>query len=237
MNKMMTLAACTLVATATFAEVLRDEDMQKAAGNPKVEAVLESDGVCLRRSDADGSLQVIARDSAAYGIGTPRDIRNKTEVAEMKAKKRLVSFMNSKVEAYRQHGSRQSETSVEAGDGNIVTTLTTAQEAEMFESVIRESVSGNLTGVVVLKTVKVPAEGSKTSGMVQVTLGISTKTLAAATEAHNMITDSFNARRKAGEPAHKANGDCAPANGGSEANKTNDANVNKPEVRVTNTLF
>ncbi len=234
MNKMMTLAACAFVATAAFAEVLRDEDMQKAADNPQVEAALESDGVCLRRSDADGSLQVIARDSASYNIGTPRDIRNKTEVAEMKAKKRLVAFIKSKVEAYRQHGLQHSETNVEASDGNVVTTLATVQESEMFENVVRESASGTLTGVVVLKTVKVPAEGRKTSGDIQVTLGISTKTIDAATEAHNMIIDSLNQRRAIGDKPCSS-----PVKGEEKCNAGADdsANRNKPEVRKNDTLF
>jgi len=235
MNKMMTIAACTLVASAAFAEVLRDEDMQKAADNQQVQAALEADGVCLRKSDVDGSLQVIARDSVAYGIGTARDVRNKTEVAEMKAKRRLVAFIKSKLEAYRQHAASHSDTSTEASNGSIVTTLTTTHDAEMFQNAIQESTSGTLRGVVVLKTVKIPDEGSKTSGMIQVTVGYSAKTLAAATEAHNMITDSMNARRAIGDKPVKPNAsECGKK---ADAMSNEGVNHNKPEVRRNDTIF
>ena len=85
-----------------------------------------------------------------------------------------------------------------------------------------------------MKTVKVPTEGSKTSGEIQVTLGISTKTLAAAAEAHNMITDSINVRRAIGEKANKQNS----ANTNSHKNGSSGAvNQNKPEVRKNDTMF
>ena len=84
-----------------------------------------------------------------------------------------------------------------------------------------------------MKTVKIPTEGSKTSGEIQVTLGISTKTLAAATEAHNMITDSMNARRAIGEKARQKN-----ATVNNQKDGSNGAiNQNKPEVKTNNTLF
>ena len=244
MKKLMTLTACALVACAAFAEVLRDEDMQKSVDNTAVQAALSADGVCIRRNEADGSLQVIARDSADYSIGTPRDIRNKTEVAEMKAKRHLLVFVESQMKAYREHAESDSDETAETAEtvdnctgevGEIVTTLANARQAEMFQKVINESVSGTLTGVVVLKTVKIPNEGRKTSGTIQVTVGFSAKTLAAATEAHNMITDSMNQRRAIGDkpcnsPAEGAKKACNDGTDGS-------GNHNKPEVHINDTLF
>ena len=232
--KMMTLAACALVTSAAFAEVLRDEGMQKAADDPQVQKELEADGVCLHRDKGDGSLQVIARGSANYSFGTSRDVRNKTKVAELDAKQRLVSFMKGQLAAYAEVKKGSKETNAASTDGSNISMLSTAEEAEMFSSAVRESVSGTLTGVVVLKTVKTPDEGSKTSGMIQVTVGYSMKTLAAAAEAHNMISDSMNARRTIGNKPSRPNAaDCKEEKeGGGDT-----LGHNKHEVRTNDTLF
>ena len=93
--------------------------------------------------------------------------------------------------------------------------------------------SAILTGVATLKTVKIPGEDGISSGEIQVTLGVSTKTLASAAEAHNMITDSFNSRRTVGEKTNKSND--ASANTGKV--NSEEINKNKPEVRINKTLF
>ena len=119
----------------------------------------------------------------------------------------------------------------QTNDGEVVKKSVTRENMEAIKETLTVRSAAILSGVVTLKTIKIPTEGSKTSGEIQVTLGISTKTLAAATEAHNMITDSINARRAIGEKASKSNKQ--------GQNGKNDAviNQNKPEVKINNTLF
>ena len=119
----------------------------------------------------------------------------------------------------------------QAEGGEVVKKTITRENLETIKETIINQSSSILAGVVALKTVKIPTKGSKTSGEIQVTVGISTKTLDAATEAHNMIIDSLNSRRKIG--------DQVPQNGcGNKANKnTCTEAVNNVEIKINNTIF
>ena len=236
MKKMMTLAACTLVASATFAQVVKDEALEESASNPQVKEELKRspDGVCLKLAK-DGTLQYIALGSASYHFGTAKDIRNKTKAAELDAKGRLVHFIEGSI--IKKHGSHEevaTEQTLESSDGKKLTVQATKQELEMCREVVEEYTSGRLIGIVVLKVEKIPQEGSSTSGDIQVTIGMSSKTRAASDAAHNMITDSINARRTIGEKASKPN---TPDQSGMKDGSNGASNQNKPEVRTNNTLF
>ena len=115
-------------------------------------------------------------------------------------------------------------------EGEVVKKSITRENMESIKETLTVRSAAILSGVLTLKTVKIPTEGSKTSGEIQVTLGISTKTLAAAAEAHNMITDSMNARRAIGEKAN------APKQPAAEGEKNCSGN-NKVEARTNDTLF
>lgn len=237
--KMMTLAACALVASATFAQGQEKDSVKENASSPAVQEVLsQPDGVSLVRNENDGSLQIFSRGTASYDFGDARDIRSKTKAAELRAKAALSKFFNEVVEVEESSTSGEGRMSkavlTQTGDGEVVKKSVTRENIEAIKETLTVRSAAILSGVVTLKTVKIPTEGSKTSGEIQVTLGISTKTLAAATEAHNMITDSINARRAIGEKPVKSTG----ANGRQESVGSCDSkNNNKPEVRVNNTLF
>ena len=210
MKKMMTLAACALVASATFAQVQEKDSVKENASNPAVQEVLsQPDGVSLVRNESDGSLQIFSRGTASYDFGDARDIRSKTKAAELRAKAALSKFFNEVVEVEDSSTSGEGRMSkavlTQTDDGEVVKKSVTRENMESIKGTLTVRSAAILSGVVTLKTVKIPTEGSKTSGEIQVTLGISTKTLAAATEAHNMITDSINARRAIGEKASKSN--------------------------------
>lgn len=236
--KMMTLAACALVASATFAQGQEKDSVKENASNPAVQEVLsQPDGVSLIRNESDGSLQIFSRGTASYDFGDARDIRSKTKAAELRAKAALSKFFNEVVEVEESATSGEGRMSkavlTQTDDGEVVKKSVTRENMEAIKETLTVRSAAILSGVVTLKTVKIPTEGSKTSGEIQVTLGISTKTLAAATEAHNMITDSINARRAIGEKARQKN-----ANVNNQKDGSNGAiNQNKPEVKTNNTLF
>ena len=234
--KMMTLAACALVVSATFAEGQEKDSVKENASNPTVQEVLsQPDGVSLVRNESDGSLQIFSRGTASYDFGDARDIRSKMKVAELRAKAALSKYLTEMVgveESATSGEGRMSKavlTQTDAGD--IVKKSVTRENMEAIKETLTVRSTAILSGVVILKTVKIPTEGSKTSGEIQVTLGISTKTLAAAAEAHNMITDSLNARRAIGEKA----GESKKTDQNSKKNGS--VNQNKPEVRINDTLF
>ncbi len=234
--KMMTLAACALVASATFAQGQERDGVKENASNPAVQEVLsQPDGVSLVRNENDGSLQIFSRGTASYDFGDARDIRSKTKAAELRAKAALSKFFNEVVEVEESTTSGEGRMSkavlTQTDDGEVVKKSVTRENMESIKETLTVRSAAILSGVVTLKTVKIPTEGSKTSGEIQVTLGISTKTLAAATEAHNMITDSINARREIGEKSSKSNKQ------GQNGKNDGVINQNKPEVKTNNTMF
>jgi hypothetical protein len=238
MNKMMTFAACALIASATFAQEQGKDSVKENASNPVVQEVLsQPDGVSLVRNESDGSLQTFSRGTATYDFGDARDIRSKTKAAELRAKAALAKFFNEVVEVEESSASGEGRLSkavlTQTDEGEVVKKIVTRENIEAVKETLTVRSAAILSGVVTLKTVKVPTEGSKTSGEIQVTLGISTKTLAAATEAHNMITDSINARRTIGEKTNKQNS----VNTKQKNSPSGAINQNKPEVKTNNTLF
>lgn len=237
MKKMMTLAACALVASAAFAQ--EQEKIKENASNLAVEEILaQPDGVSLIRNESDGSLQVFARGTASYDFGDARDIRSKTKVAELRAKAALSKFFNEVVEVEESATSGEGRLSkavlTQTGEGEVVKKTVTRENMEAIKETLTVRSAAILSGILTLKTIKIPTAGSKTSGEIQVTLGISTKTLAAAAEAHNMITDSMNVRRAIGE---KASGPKKSETGRQNCSTGCNTNQNKPEVRTNNTLF
>ena len=237
MKKIMTLAACALVVSAAFAQ--EQEKIKENASNPAVEEILaQPDGVSLIRNESDGSLQVFARGTASYDFGDARDIRSKTKVAELRAKAALSKFFNEVVEVEESATSGEGRMSkavlTQTGEGEVVKKTVTRENMEAIKETLTVRSAAILSGILTLKTIKIPTAGSKTSGEIQVTLGISTKTLAAAAEAHNMITDSMNARRAIGEKASESK---KPETSKQKCSSDCGTNQNKPEVRTNDTLF
>ena len=253
--RIMTFAACVLAASATFAQgqekdgvkenaiknatQMEKERVTNTASNSAVQEVLaQPDGVSLVRNESDGSLQIFSRGTATYDFGDARDIRSKTKAAELRAKAALSKFFNEVVEVEESATSGEGRMSkailTQTENGEVVKKSVTRENMEAIKETLTVRSAAILSGVVILKTVKIPAEGSKTSGEIQVTLGISTKTLSAAAEAHNMITDSLNARRAVGQAADKPN---KPGQNGKTDDANSTANQNKPEVRVNDTIF
>jgi hypothetical protein len=253
--KIMTFAACVLAASATIAQGQEKENDKENAAKATVQAEKESvantasnsavqealaqpDGVSLVRNESDGSLQIFSRGAATYDFGDARDIRSKTKAAELRAKAALSKFFNEVVEVEESATSGEGRMSkailTQTEDGEVVKKSVTRENMEAIRETLTVRSAAILSGVVTLKTVKIPAEGSKTSGEIQVTLGISTKTLSAAAEAHNMITDSMNARRTIGQTENKQK---KPDQNGKKEGANSIADHNKPEVRVNDTIF
>lgn len=229
------LAFCAVVAVAVFAQE-NQNDIKANASKSAVEEVLsQPDGVSIIQNEKDGSLQIFARGSATYDFGDARDIRSKTKIAEIRAKAALSKFYNETVKVEESATSGEGRMSkamlTQTESGEVVKKTISRENVETIKETLIVRASSILSGVVTLKTIKIPTKGSKTSGEIQVTVGISTKTLDAAAEAYNMIIDSLNSRRKIG--------DRVPQNGcGNKANKnTCTESVNNVEVKINNTIF
>lgn len=238
MMKKISLMICAFVAAVAYAKEQVEDGVAANATNAVVQTILSMpDGVSIVQNEKDGSLQVYARGSSSYDFGDPRDIRSKTKVAEMRAKAALSKYMKEIVAVEESssecEGRLAKSILTQNRDGDVVRNEVVRETVESVKETLTIHSSAILSGVATLMTAKVPAEGSKTSGEIQVTVGISTKTLAAATELHNMIRDSIKARQDVGDETddlerHKQI-EPKKALGGGEGNKV--------EVRINNTLF
>ena len=243
MKKLQTMAICAIATAATFAQGA--DGVQSAASDPAVQEMLaEPDGVCILRNENDGSLQILALGTADYEFGDARDIRNKTKVAELRAKASLSKYLKEVIQVEESAGDAEVTLArtllTEDKDGAVSKKSVSRETVESTKEILAVRSAAILSGVVTRKTVKKPTEGSKTSGEIQVTVGISTKTLAAAAEAHNRRTDSLNARRAVGETgstAGKGAGKESKRSDSGAKGEADSANSNKPEVRINKTLF
>lgn len=233
--KKIILVFCAVVIATSFAQEPQNDIKANASKSAVEEVLSQPDGVSILRNEKDGSFQIFARGSAPYDFGDARDILSKTKIAELRAKAALSKYFNQviKVEESSITGESRMSNAIltQAEGGEVVKKTITRENLETIKETIINQSSSILAGVVTLKTVKIPTKGSKTSGEIQVTIGVSSKTLAAANEAHNMIIDSLNSRRKIG--------DRVPQNGcGNKANKnTCTESVNNVEIKVNNTIF
>lgn len=237
--KKISLMVCALVAAVACAKEQVKDEVTANATNAVVQTTLSMpDGVSIVRNEKDGSLQVYARGSSSYDFGDARDIRSKTKVAEMRAKAALSKYVKEIVAV--EEGASESEGRLaksiltKTRDGDVVQNEVARETVESVKETLTIYSAAILSGVATLKTVKIPAEGNKTSGEIQVTVGISTKTLAAAKQLHNMITDSLNTRRDVGERSenYKRHEEAE-----SKKESAGDGGNNKVEVRINDTLF
>ncbi len=234
------LVACTLVAAAVLAQENKN-NVKENASRPVVEELLaQPDGISIVRSESDGSLQVFARGSSSYDFGDDRDIRNKTKVAELHAKAALAKYLKEIVEINESATSGEGRLSkailTQTSTGDVVKKTVTRENMESIGETLSARAAAILSGIVTLRTVRIPAEGSRTSGEIQVTIGVSTKTLAAAAEAHNMITDSMNARRAIGDKVNTPK-TSTPDNAKDVSGSNGSDNKKGCAVRTNKTLF
>ena len=177
MKKMITLAVCAIVASAAIAKDQDKDNVKENASKPAVEEVLsQPDGVSLVRNEKDGSLQVFSRGTASYDFGDARDIRSKTKVAELRAKAALSKFFNEVVTVEETSTSGEGRLSkavlTQTDEGEVVKKTVARENMEAIKETLTVRSAAILSSIVTLKIVKVPTEGSKTSGEIQVTLGI-----------------------------------------------------------------
>ena len=226
--KMMTLAACALVASAVFAQEEEQERLKEIASDPQVQAKLDEPTGAYSRRLKDGSRAYFAKGSATYSFGTAKDIRNKTRVAELDAKKRLVNYIEGSI--LKSHDTTQTESteqSTTSTDGKNLKVLASHQEVEILHKVVEEYTNGRLIGVLTLEVEKIPNENLPSTGEICVTVGMSKKSIDAANEAHKMVHDAVKSRTMSDSGTSD--------NGSAEASETQNVPSQKREVRKLRT--
>ena len=152
------------------------------------------DGVSINVAD-DGSYKIISIGTGTYDFNDPDDILDARKAAELNAKAARAKFFNESLATEESATAQMSKVKKMDSDGKTSNVSVSKNSAKETLSTIRSSAKKLLTGVVVLEDEKVP---SGNGGRYRVMIGVSSKTIGAATALSNGMSESQAAQ---GAPA------------------------------------
>ena len=223
MNKLMIAVACgaLFAQNAVFGQAAQDPQLQSNDANAEVQAELDQpDGVAITVKP-DGTFQIFARGTGTYDFNDPDDIKDARRDGTMRAKANLSKFLKEKVASKEGLDEVSKKSKSMTSDGQVQKVAVSKESVKIATESIRNESDAILTGVITLKDQKVPRGNG---GEIQVTVGISSKTLKAAQMAAQGINQSLQNRE-------------APANGGAAAPAPAPVQPNKASTRMADTDF
>ena len=223
MKKSSVVVACGLLLTGIVlaAQDANVADLQKTASAPEVQKEFDQpDGAAIFMKP-DGSFQILARGSGTYDFDDVDDINDARKEGTLKAKAALAKFMKEKLSTEEAFASASKKVKSITSDGQTQSANVTKESVKTNAEIIRSSASALLKGVITLKEQKIPRKGS--AGEIQVTVGVSSKTL----QAVGKLVNALDATPEQGQTAS------VRGNGGSAI----DASSNKAETRNAVTDF
>jgi len=193
MNKLMIAVACGALAvqSTVYGQAVQDPQLQANAGNAAVQAELDQpDGVAITLKP-DGTFQIFARGTGTYDFNDPDDIKDARRDGTMRAKANLSKFLKEKVASKEGLDEVSKKSKSMTSDGQVQKVAVSKESVKIATESIRNESDAILTGVITLKDQKVPRGNG---GEIQVTVGISSKTLKAAQMAAQGINQSLQNR-------------------------------------------
>lgn len=224
MKKTVLFMACGifLAGAALVAQDANTADLQKTAAAPEVQKQFDQpDGAAIFMKP-DGSFQILARGSGTYDFDDVDDVNDARKEATLKAKAALAKFMKEKLSTEEAFASASKKVKSITSDGQTQTANVTKESVKTNTQLIRNSADAILKGVITLKEQKIPRKGS--SGEIQVTVGVSSKTLKAV----GKLVNALDATPEQGQTGNAA---------GRGASTAVNGNNNKAETREAVTDF
>ena len=170
-------------------------ELRKDLSDPVVEEELEEpDGVSIKLRE-DGWV-IMARGSGDYDFNDPTDIRNAYKVATLRAKANLAKFLSEKI------STEDTLTNLTDKRKKLVNGEKPSKSAEYATQIsesIKNSANAITSGVITLSTNKVPFGDG---GTVQVNIGQSSKSLAAAGQIRSRTADSLRGKPSSSSSAN-----------------------------------
>ncbi len=152
-------------------------NLQMTAVQPAIDQVLkEPDGVAIALKE-NGDFQIFARGSGVYDVSDPSELASARTEATLNAKANLAKFIKEKVSVEEGITDVVQKTKTLQGNGQVQTKTAKMDEVKTMAKAITTSAAAILQGVITLREQKAPGNG--TGGQIQVTVGISSKTLEA----------------------------------------------------------
>lgn len=208
MRKNLIFTLCFLLfAGAVLAQSGDDPALKANASSSAVQEELDQpDGVAITVSP-DGNFQIFSRGTGVYDFNDSDDIKDARRDATMRAKANLAKFLNEKVSSAEGLDEITKKAKSMNSDGNVETKAVSKESLKITTESIRNQAEQILTGVITLKDQKVP-RGS--GGEIQVTVGISSKTLRAAQMLGKGINESLSNREADGYGGASASPSVSP---------------------------
>lgn len=196
---MMTVVCGALLAqSGLFGQEAQDPQLQANAANAAVQAKLsEPDGVAITIKP-DGTFQIFSRGTGVYQFNHPKAKRTASQQATMRAKANLAKFLKEKVSSKEGLDSVSTNSLSMTSNGETQSQSASMDSVEVATESIRNEAEAILSGVIALKEQIVPS--GKIGGEVQVTVGISSKTLEAAKRLKEGIDNNVNPGPGSGQP-------------------------------------
>jgi len=230
MNKTKLVLACgmLLAGVALFAQEGETESLKKnAAASDIQEQLREPDGVAIRLND-DGTFQIFARGTGTYDFDDVDELNDARKEANLKAKANLSKFMKEDISTDEGIANVSKKIKKLSTDGETEKVKVDKETVKVTAEKIITQSDAILKGVITLKEEKVPQKG-KNSGEIQVTVGVSSKTLAAVTK----LVKEIDKVPDQGTTKSKPAGGSASSSSGKKVDGSN----NKAEVREAKTDF
>ena len=171
------LAGCVLMAQDVA-------ELKKSGGGNDVQEQLKASGVAIKLLP-NGGFQIFARGNGTYDFDDVDDVEDARKEGELKAKAALAKFMKEKLSTEEGFSEQVKKVKSLNSNGDTQTANVSKETIKMTSTVIRNSADALLKGVVTIDEKKVPRKGS--SGIFQVTVGISSKTLKAVGKLVNAL--------------------------------------------------
>lgn len=165
----------SVLASSVFAQDATKAELEKTAAAPEIQKQFDQpDGAAIFLKP-DGSFQIFARGTGTYDFDDVDDINDARREATNKAKSALAKFMKEKLSTEEAFSSASKKVKSITSDGQTQTANVTKESVKTNSQLIKNSADALLKGVITLKEQKIPRKGS--SGEIQITVGVSSKTL------------------------------------------------------------
>ena len=218
MNKKNLVILCALALVGSvFAQDANKADLQKTAAAPEIQKQFDQpDGAAIFMKP-DGSFQILARGTGTYDFDDVDDVNDARQEGVLKAKAALAKFMKEKLSTEEAFASASKKVKSITSDGQTQTANVKKESVKTNAQIIRNSADALLKGVITLKEQKIPRKGS--SGEIQVTVGVSSKTLKAV----GKLVRALDATPEQGQSGSATTGASSAVNGSNNKAETREA--------------
>ncbi len=186
MKQLMITAAVAAMTFGVFAEndAVKAE-LAREANNPSIQAEFDQpDGAAISLKE-DGSFAIFGRGTGTYDFDDVDDVNDAKKEAVLKAKAAIAKFMKEKLSTEEGLAEASKKVKTSSSNGETSTVNVSKESIKASSTMIKNQADALLKGVITLKMQKVARKGS--TGEIQATVGISSKTLKAASKAVNGI--------------------------------------------------